>query len=137
MPCRAHLGEVTARADDFRAVGCGVLIVTQARPDVLAGFLKRYPQPVPVVGDPERVAYRAFGLERTGWRTFFRPGVIWRYMKHMLRIRVRRPYDGEDVRQLGGDFILDRAGTVRYAYRDPDPTRRPTVDDLLTAGRSR
>ena len=128
---------MTSRAADFRALGCDVLVVTQARPDVLTGFLNRYPQPVPVVGDPERVSYRAFRLERTGWWTFFRPGVVWRYLKHMLRVRLRTPYEGEDVRQLGGDFILDRVGKVLYAYRDPDPTRRPTVDELLAACRGR
>ena len=132
MPCRAHLGEVTNHADQFQSRHCGILIVTQARPDVLAGFLTRYPQPVPVVGDPERVAYKAFGLERTSWWTFFRPGVIWRYMTHMFHgVRVRKPYDGEDVRQLGGDFILTRSGDIVYSYRDPDPTRRPTVAELL------
>jgi len=134
MPCRAHLGEVTASADQFHSLGCDILIVTQARPDVLRGFLARYPQPVPVVGDPDRVAYRAFGLERTSWWTFFRPGVIWRYLKHMLHgVQVRKPYAGEDVRQLGGDFVLTRAGDIPYAFRDPDPTRRPTVAELLKA----
>lgn len=138
MPCRAHLGEVTARADDFRSLGCGILIVTQARPDVLSGFLSHYPQPVPVVGDPERVAYHAFGLERTSWWTFFRPGVIARYFKHMFTgQRMRKPYAGEDVRQLGGDFLLNRAGDMIYSYRNPDPTRRPTVAELLTAVKPR
>lgn len=133
MPCRAHLGEVTASAAQFAALGCGVLVIVQARPDVLRQFLARYPQPVPIACDPERVAYRAFDLERTSWWTFFKPGVIWRYLKHMLRIRLLRPYDGEDVRQLGGDFILNREGEVIYSFRDPDPTRRPTVAELLRA----
>ena len=125
---------MTASADRFHSVGCDILIVTQARPDVLRSFLARYPQPVPVVGDPDRVAYRAFGLERTSWWTFFRPGVMCRYLKHMLRgVRVRKPYAGEDVRQLGGDFMLTRAGNISYAFRDPDPTRRPTVAELLKA----
>ena len=137
MPCRAHLGEVTASAERFREIGCGVLVVTQARPDILGRFLARYPQPVPVVGDPDRALYAAFGLERTPWRTFLRPGVIWRYLKLMLRgQRVRTPYDGEDVRQLGGDFILTRDGAVTYSYRNPDPTRRPTVAELLEAANS-
>jgi hypothetical protein len=60
---------------------------------------------------------------------------VWRYLKHMLRIRLRTPYEGEDVRQLGGDFIVNRRGEVLYAYRDPDPTHRPTVDALLAACR--
>ena len=138
MPCRAHLGEVTARADDFHEFGCNILVVTQARPDVLAGFLVHFPQPVPVVGDPERVAYHAFGLERTSWWTFFRPDVIVRYLKHMFTgQRVRKPYAGEDVRQLGGDFLLNRAGEVIYSYRDPDPTRRPPVAELLRAASGR
>jgi hypothetical protein len=40
---------------------------------------------------------------------------------------------GEDVLQLGGDFILDREGRLAYAYRSADPTDRPAVEVLLRA----
>ena len=95
-----------------------MLVVTQAKPEVLRSFLTRYPQPFPVVGDPERAAYRAFGLERTSWLTFFQPRVLWGYIRLMLRgERVRTPYAGEDVTQLGGDFLLDRTGKVVWDSR--------------------
>lgn len=101
---------------------------------MLRRFLERAPQPFPVVGDPGRLAYRAFGLERTSWLTFFHPGVIWRYLKLMIGGgRVRRPYDGEDVRQLGGDFLLDRGGETVWSFTSADPTVRPAVADVLRA----
>jgi hypothetical protein len=109
-----------------------VLAVSQAEPAVLAAFLRGSPQPFPVVCDPGRAGYRAFGLERTSWPSFFRPRVLWGYLRLILRGgRVRRPYPGEDVLQLGGDFLLDRAGRVTFAYRSRTATDRPTVRSLL------
>ena len=37
----------------------------------------------------------------------------------------------EDSGQLGGDFIVDRRGIVRLAYRSQDPTDRPPVSTPL------
>jgi peroxiredoxin len=125
---------VAAARDEFAARGCSILAVCQAQPDYLSAFLSRNPWDVPVVGDPDRAAYRAFGLERTGWLTFFRPRVLAGYLRGLLRgYGLKKPVEGEDVRQLGGDFILDRGGTVVWAYRSADPTDRPAVAELLRA----
>lgn len=132
MPCRHHLGEVAAQADRFRDAGCGVLVVTQAPPELLRLFLGTNPQPFPVVGDPQREVYRAFGLNRTSWWTFFKPSVVWGYLKMMARgQRVRRPSGVEDVRQLGGDFLLDKAGRIVWSFTSADPTDRPRLEQLF------
>ncbi len=118
--------------DAIRQLGADVLIVCQARPEVLATFLREHPLPFPIVGDPERTAYRRFGLERTSWATMLRPGVIWGYLRLMFRgWRPQAVRPGEDVLQLGGDFILDREGRLVYAYRSAEPTDRPPVAGLL------
>jgi peroxiredoxin len=120
--------------EEIRRLGAGVLVVTQARPELLAVFVREQPLPFPVVADPTREAYRAFGLERTSWRTILRPGVLWQYLRLMLRgWRPRRPLPGEDVLQLGGDFVLDPEGRLAYAYRSAAPTDRPGVEDLVRA----
>src|SRR5262249_34322705 len=130
--CNAHLGEVDAAREPFAAAGCSVLVVSQAKPDMLALYLSRQSWHVPIVCDPDRTAYAAFGLERVGWLTFFRPKVLWGYFGGMLRgYRVKKPYAGEDIRQLGGDFILSRDRTVIFAYPSADPTDRPAVAALL------
>ena len=121
-----------AARDTLAAGGCSVLVVCQARPEVLSVYLSRQPRGVPIVCDPERAAYRAFGLQRVSWLSFFRPNVLAGYVGKMLRgHRVRKPYPGEDVLQLGGDFVLNRRREVVFAFTSNDPTARPSVADIL------
>ena len=128
---------MAASRERFRAAGAGTLVVCQAKPTVLAMFLRNQPPPVPFVCDPDRAAYRAFGLEETTWLSFFRLSVLWGYVKLMARGgRLRRPYEGENVLQLGGDFVLDCDGRVVFAYRSRFATDRPTVAALLAALRT-
>lgn len=118
--------------EDFTSRGYTVVAIAQATPTVLTQYLSKNPLPFPILSDPDRVAYRAFGLERTSWFTFFRPGVIWGYLRLMLRgTRPHTPYAGEDVRQLGGDFVLSRTGELLFTFRSADPTARPSVAELL------
>jgi hypothetical protein len=123
---------VDSARGDLAAAGCSVLVVAQAKPEVLSLYLARGTWHVPIVSDPERAAYRAFGLERTSWLTFFRPKVLWGYLRGMLRgYGVKKPYAGEDVLQLGGDFVLDKLGRVVFAYPSANPADRPTIATLL------
>ena len=122
--------------EEFRRLGAEVLVVTQARPELLAAFLRDHPLPFLAVADPERAAYRAFGLERTTWATMLRAGVLLRYLRLILRgWRPQQVRAGEDVLQLGGDFVLDGEGRLSYAYRSAEPTDRPSVEALLHAMR--
>jgi peroxiredoxin len=127
---------VQQRFDEFRRLGAQALVVTQARPDCLAAFGRALPPPFPIVADPDRRAYRAFGLERTSWGTLLRPRVIFSYLRLLFRgWRPRRMVEGEDVLQLGGDFVVDGQGRLVYAYRSAEPTDRPGVEVLLKAVR--
>jgi hypothetical protein len=90
--------------------------------------------PFPIVADPSRGAYQAFGLERTSWQEILRGRVIWRYFRLMLRgWAPRRGNKSEDVLQLGGDFVLDKNRRLVHAHRSADPTDRPPVEELLQA----
>lgn len=125
---------MVAAREQFAARGCSVLVVTQAQPKWLAHYAERTNWGVPLTCDPERRAYAAFGLERAKWRTFFSPRVLWGYFRAMFRgYRVRAPYAGEDLLQLGGDFVLARDRRVVRALRSANPTDRPAVADLLAA----
>ena len=105
-----------------------MLVITQSRPEAVAAMSL----PLPTVCDPERAAYRYFGLDRGKWSMFFRGSVLVRYLKLIFSgWRPHRGEAGEDMLQLGGDFILSADRRLVYAHRSNDPADRPAVSDLV------
>jgi hypothetical protein len=119
----------------IQALGAEVVVVSFEPAARLPGYRELHGWPFPVVSDPERVAYRAFGLESAGWRDLLAPRVLKRYAQLLLQgYRVR--WSGADLHQLGGDFVIDRGRRLIYAHRSLDPADRPPVSELLSALRS-
>ena len=120
--------QVQNRLDVFRRAGVEVLVVTQSQPLALAAVSI----PLAAVCDPDRAAYRYFGLDRGRWSMFFRASVIARYLRLIFTgWRPHRGEAGEDMLQLGGDFILSADRRLFYAHRSNDPADRPSVDELV------
>lgn len=120
--------------DDIKKLGGDVLVITFMSPAYLAMFLAERPQPFPVVADPERKAYDAFGIGSTSVTGFLRLGVIWHYLKLVFRGWLPKgPAKDADVWQLGGDFVIDASGKLRYAHPSQDAADRPSNEELLNA----
>jgi len=128
---------VRAIYPQIQALGAEVLAVTFVTPSLLAVFQQDMPQPFPVVSDPERKVYETFDLGQTNTRGLLRLGVIWAYLRLMLRGWLPKvPSKNTDVWQLGGDFVLDRAQRLLFAHPSQDATDRPSNDALLDALRN-
>ena len=105
-----------------------------SKPEWLARYLSERQLPFPLLADPDRSGYAAFGLGRTSWGRLMRPGIIWGYLKFIFRgWKVKRIPEGEDALQLGGDFVVDVGRRLRWSYRSKNPLDRPSVDELLRA----
>lgn len=123
---------------DIKTLGAEVLVVSFTAPKLIAAFLAEVPQPFPLVSDPEFKAYRAFSIGKTNLRGFLRLGVIWHYLKLIFRGWMPKgPAANADIWQLGGDFVIDAAGRLRYAYPSKNSTDRPGNEELLNALRER
>ncbi len=90
--------------------------------------------PFPLLSDPERAAYKAYGLRKGGLWSIFGPKTVWEYVKLIARGRLFRGIQADPF-QLGGDFVIDGQGIVRFAHRGEDPADRPALDRLLQAVR--
>jgi len=111
-----------------------VLVVSFARIDVIEALRAHLGLPFPIAADPDRCAYRAYGLLRGSvWRVWH-PRVLWRYVVLLIRGRkLRRPARGEDLSQLGGDFVIGPDGSLQLAYRSERPDDRPSIDEIIAA----
>lgn len=83
-----------------------------------------------VLLDRERTVYKAYGLERSRLRSWH-PRVVWLYVKRWFQRGEFYDFHGDDTSQLGGDFIVDKSGTLRFIHPSHDPTDRPSVEKLL------
>ena len=107
-----------------------VVVVTFSAPAAVAEYQRRLLAPLDVLIDAHREVYAAYGLGRGSVAQVWGPRA-WRAYARLLRQgrRFRRPR--EDTLQLGGDFVIDRRGRVRYAYRGRDPSDRPPIEELI------
>ena len=105
-----------------------MLLISFGTPEQARCWLEETGAPFPLLLDPDRGSYRAYGLERSV-RRVFHPRVFLAYFRLMLQGRKLRPIQG-DPYQLGGDFIVDSRQIVRYAHPSADPADRPDVQEL-------
>lgn len=112
-------------------LGVAVLAVTWERPERAADYARDMHVIFPVVSDPDRTAYRAFGLLERGHHSYGSPLFWWLHIVALARGRLRRKPRGT-LAQLGGDVILARDGSVAYRHASREPVDRPSVDELLT-----
>jgi peroxiredoxin len=124
---------VNAFKHEFDRRHVKIVVVSFSEPAMLALYQKHHQWRFPVLADPERAAYHAFGLEQLSWHRVFSPATLKLYLKLFRKGLVRQDYGNNDVYQAGGDFVIDGSGAVYYAHRSEDPADRPTMSTLLKA----
>lgn len=116
------------------------VLVTFTDHENLTAYAEHHQLGFPVLLDPDRTAYRAFGLGRGsiariyGWKAARRYLQIFR-ADGFGRIGAfgRR---SEDTLQLGGDFVVSPTGELAYGFWGDGPDDRPDVDELVEAVRA-
>ena len=84
----------------------------------------------PLLFDPQKYAYRAYGRTAGSLRRGWAWGTVWAYLRLMARGN-RYRFGPGDTRQMGRDLIVDREGTMVYEFRGALPHQRPAIDDLI------
>lgn len=113
---------------DFQRLNAEIIALSTVELNLLNRFSRELQLPFPLLFDANGKTYRAYGLGKgltIRARTpleFAR--LVWREK------RLYRPIG--DVLQVGGDFIVDTNGIIRFAHNSEDPTDRPHVQELLS-----
>jgi hypothetical protein len=125
---------VCEQQERIDAVSARVILVAYDEPSLLAAkILRGLRLPGVLLLDRGREVYRRWGLGRTTLRaSVLSPSLTWRYVTLLARGERFLGF-APDMFQLGGDFVLDRAGRVVFAHRMRDNGDRAPVADLLRA----
>lgn len=115
---------------EFNQLNTRIMIISFGTLPAVLAWLRETCATFEVLLDREREVYKAYGLERSFWRSR-NLKTIWKVVTHKLAGRPSYESYGDDTTQLGGDFIVDRNGILRLAYPSHDPTDRPSAQSLL------
>jgi alkyl-hydroperoxide reductase/thiol specific antioxidant family protein len=118
---------------EFDRRGVVIAVISFAEPAKLAGYQEHHQWPFTILADPERKAYQAFALKRLSWFQVYSPPALKLYWKLLRGGMKPEHYEGDDIYQSGGDFLIDGNGNILFAHRSQDPADRPSAVKLLQA----
>ncbi len=123
---------------EFQALGAQVLYISAANAKRAAWYARDLGLTAPVLLDPDRSVYRAYGLQESLRGSALSPGV-WISYARLLAGGRRFPGGGrpqENPLQMGADFIVGSDGRIVYAYCGSHVADRPDVSTMLAVVRS-
>ncbi|NPV42094.1 MAG: AhpC/TSA family protein [Anaerolineae bacterium] len=131
--CKEMLDELVAGRDKIKKAGLDIAVITQGVPAETALFMDEHAPGLLALSDPQRAAYRAYGLERgTLFQTFLNLKV-WRAVSRSRRkgYLVETPPEGQDAMQMSGTFIISPQGRVLLPFYYDNIADHPALDLLL------
>ena len=116
----------------FDHAGAQVVLVGMGTPEESAAFGIKLDIPFPLISDPRRQLYQAFGLKQTSALELVSPSVFFKGIFAMTKGHgIGIPIG--DVRQLTGVFIINTDGRIVYSYIASDPSDHPEPDTIINA----
>ncbi|MEO8061805.1 MAG: peroxiredoxin-like family protein [Pseudomonadota bacterium] len=127
--CNAHLKDLRTVIPKINEMGYDVLFLSTDRPQILVSSLKE-PVDYHLLSDSEVNAARAFGVAyRLDDATYEK------YKSYGLDLEESQGAKHHEL-PVPAVFIVDRAGTIRFAHSNSDYTVRLPAADVLAAAQS-
>lgn len=132
--CKQMVDTLAKAGLEIRSAGLGLAFVTQGLPEEARIFCEARAPGQVCLADPQREAYRAYGLERANlWQTF----LSWRVWQSNRQLKQEHgwstelPPTGQDAMQLAGTFVISTDGRIRLPYYYDNIADHPPVELLL------
>ncbi|MGZ6544760.1 MAG: SelL-related redox protein [Actinomycetota bacterium] len=130
--CQAQVVGLRRDRERFDATGARVVLIGQGGPGDRGAFGDPALMPFTVLFDPDRAAFRAYGLEHARALQVLAPKTALPWMRLQLHSETRhRGLHGGSLTQLAGTFIVDQTGEVRMAYRSRHVAESPENQAIL------
>jgi peroxiredoxin len=120
--------------EEIRALGGDVVAVFQYRAEPTFHFCRRRGAPFDCLGDPEREAYHAVGLEDGGLLEYMGPSAAIGWVKAAAHGNFGGVPKG-DVAQRPGTFVVAQDGRVVLAHYNRNSADNPSNDEVIAAVR--
>ncbi len=130
--CREYVMQLRDARDQFAPYRVTIGLITVGKPEDVAQFCesRHLPESFLCLSDPDKAAYRAFGLSRGTASELLSAHVMARGLQSVLHGHLAGLPKGDPF-QMPGTFIVDQSGIVRYAHRHKDASDNPPNAELF------
>ncbi|MBI3161357.1 MAG: AhpC/TSA family protein [Chloroflexi bacterium] len=132
--CKEMVDQLIDAHQALTESGLRLAIVSHASAESAKDFCDQRAPGATCLADPDRSAYRAYGLYRgTAWQTLLSPR-IWLSNRRLAQVKGYKPgvpFPGQDAYQMSGTFIVGMDGRIRLPYYYEDIADHPPVDLIL------
>lgn len=129
---RQQVARLRREQDGLKTAGIHVVLLGCATPAQAESFRHEFDVPFPIVCDPDCVLYQKYGLKQMRTSDFFSPVMAWKVVKVLAQGYGHRSGQGPE-RQLGGVFIIDQRGTIRFTHVAADAADNPSPAAIIRA----
>ena len=123
------MAQVVSRSAEFEALNTNIVAVSFGTPQWVGAWLEVTQANFPIYLDADKRSYTAYGLTRSKRAAWGVKNLAY-YARALIRGEQLQEFRGE-TDQLGGNFIIDKDGIVRFTHPSQDPTDRPEIDALI------
>jgi peroxiredoxin len=117
--------------EELRKAGADVVAIFQYRAESTSNFCRKRDVPFDCLGDPDRAAYHAVGLERGPAKEYVGPQLAKGFLRAARHGALPGNPQGGDVAQRPGTFVVAQDGTVALAHYNKDSSDNLSIDELL------
>jgi hypothetical protein len=114
----------------FNKLGVSVLIITFESHQSASIYAQEGKMDWPIVIDENRYLYKRYKMHRASFWDLWGLPTWWAYGKQLFKGNLPSKPTG-DIRQRGGNVLLDKNGTIRLHHVGTGPADRPTVESIL------
>lgn len=129
MLCRHQLAQLRRHASEFADLHATVLTITFGAGSRMEDWLQETQSPFVLLLDRRRTAYEAYAVRRS--LTPVNIAAVRRGRELAKQGERVRGIQGDPF-QLGGTFVIDHAGIVRFAHRSSNSMEYPAPAELLS-----
>jgi alkyl hydroperoxide reductase subunit AhpC len=123
------VAQLCQHLEEIKRLNTEIVVISFSERELGKRWLEETCAPFVMLIDQERKVYQAYGMKRSFFGTW-NPGTILFYIRMFLVGRKWHGIQG-DPNQMGGDFIIDKNGTLILVYPSEEATDRPPVEGLF------
>jgi len=114
----------------WAALGCRVVVVAAGSPAGAVNWQQETGVPCEIYVDQDRQLYKSLNLDESISKVWNMSTMVY-YAEQMAAQRpLHQVVSGDNIHQMGGDFVLNDKCELIFAYRSQTPPERPTIEQL-------